>query len=307
MFIDNDWWGHKHVLAKFCGVKDQPIFGSLQHGVITSNQEKDWDLSKDRNITSVPFFCYSNALYKKSKNNNLKNIISIGSPFLYLDKITPQIKKKKGTIVFPAHGDFNLKKKGFVHKFSNKKRLFDHEGFIKNVEKNNSPPYTVSIIKDDFEYMKKFYKRKNWKIFSSGNRFDKFFLINSHKLISQNTHAVFCEFTSAIFYSMYLGLKVRIAVKSPLLKKIVPYAYWIPKPDRISFEIYRKIYPEIFFGKLPVKLAKNIAKERMGYDCLKSKKELKKILGWDSKLKTFTALTLKKLYNIKYQYKKISK
>ena len=45
----------------------------------------------------------------------------------------------------------------------------------------------------------------------------------------------------------------------------------------------------------------------MGYDCLKSKKELKKILGWDSKLKTFTALTLKKLYNIKYQYKKISK
>ena len=221
-------------------------------------------------------------------------------------KLPLRLRKKKGTIVFPAHSSFNFKKKGLVHQFSIKKRLFDHEGFIKNVEKNNNPPYIVSIIKDDFEYMSKFYKRKNWKIFSSGNRYDKFFLINSYKLISQNTHAVFCEFTSAIFYSMYLGLKVRMAVKSHSLKKIVPYAYWLPKTDRISFKVFRKMYPEIFFGNFSLKIAKNIAKERLGYDCLKSKKDLKKILGWDSKLKILTAKILKKLYDTKYKYKKNS-
>ena len=177
-------------------------------------------------------------------------------------------------------------------------------GFIENVEKYNSPPYIVSIIKDDYKYMSKFYKRKNWKIFSAGDRYDQFFLINSHKLISKYTHAVFCEFTSAIFYSMYKGLKIRLAVKSHSLKKIVPYAFNLPKADMISFKFYRKNYPEIFTGKFSKKLAKNLAKERMGFDCLKSKEELKIILGWNSRIKIFTALILKKIYNIKYRYKK---
>ena len=182
--------------------------------------------------------------------------------------------------------------------------MFDHEGFIKNVEKYNSPPYIVSIVKDDYDYMSKFYKRKNWKIFSSGGRYDQFFLINSHKLISQYTHAVFCEFTSAIFYSMYKGLKIRLAVKSHSLKKIVPFAYSLPECDKLSFRVYKKKYPEIFTGKLSKKIAKNIAKERMGFDCLKSKEELKKILGWNSRVKTLAAFILKKLYNIKYRFKK---
>ena len=105
-----------------------------------------------------------------------------------------------------------------------------------------------------------------------------------------------------MFYSMYLGLKVRMAVKSHSLKKIVPYAQTLSGNNKQSFKIYREKYPQIFSGKLSIKIAKNIAKERMGYNCLKSKEELKKLLGWDSKFKTFIALILKKLYNIKYRY-----
>ena len=111
MFIDNDWWGHKHVLAKYCGVKSQPIFGSLQHGVETLQNEENWKLSPNKYLKNIKFFCYSNYFYMKCKNNNISSVEAIGSPFLYLDRITPKIIKKKGTIVFPAHNSINSKKK----------------------------------------------------------------------------------------------------------------------------------------------------------------------------------------------------
>ena len=35
MFPDNNWYGHKHILSKYTGLKDTKIFGSLQHGWIS--------------------------------------------------------------------------------------------------------------------------------------------------------------------------------------------------------------------------------------------------------------------------------
>ena len=306
MFIDNDWWGHKFVLAKYCGLKIKPIFGSIQHGVYTLEEELEWNLKKKRNFKILPYFCYSKYFSEKCKKNKINNVISIGSPFLYLDKLKIQkkIKQRKGTIVFPAHSGFKKTKKGLVYKYDKQKRMFDHINFIKNIEKHNSPPFTVSIIKDDLDDISNFYKRKNWKIFSAGNRYDNLFLSNIHKMISQNSHAVFCEFTSALFYSMYMGLKVRIAVKSINSNKIVTYGKKIFKTDKRSFFKYQKKYPEIFSGHLTILKGKKIAKERMGYDCLKSKDELKKILGWDSNLKLIFSIILKMLYNFKYNFRK---
>ena len=300
MFIDNDWWGHKYVLAKYCNIEPKPIFGSMQHGVYSLEQEKNWELG--RNYQLIPFFCYSNYFYKKCIKKKEKNIIAIGSPFLYLDKIAAREKKINGTLVFPAHSGFKKKRSGLINKYYKDELFFDHEGFINNVEKYNQPPYTVSIIKDDYHGISKFYKRKNWKIFTAGNRYDKLFLINIYKIISKHKYAVFCEFTSAMYYSMFLGLNVRLAVKSISSKKIETYSNKIPETEKMNFKIYRKKYPKIFSGKLNINLSINIAKETMGYSCLKSKEDLLNILGWNSYIKIFLANLIKKIYNIKYQF-----
>ena len=49
MMPDNNWYGHRSILARFCNVKDQPVFGSLQHGwfsahpkILFSNQKLDF-------------------------------------------------------------------------------------------------------------------------------------------------------------------------------------------------------------------------------------------------------------------------
>ena len=129
------------------------------------------------------------------------------------------------------------------------------------------------------------------------------FLINIHKVISQ-IHTVFCEFTSALFYSMYLGLKVRMAVKSINSNEIRTYSKKIFKTDKKSFLKYYKNYPEIFSGKLSILKGKKIASERMCLDCLKSKNELRKILGWNSNFKLIFSIVSKMLYNFKYNFKK---
>lgn len=303
MFIDNNWWGHKYILAKYCKTKIRPIFGSMQHGAYTLEEERNWTLKKKRNFTFIPYFCYSSFFLNKCKKNQVKNVFAIGSPFIYLDKMMRPIKKKRGTVVFPSHSGFKVKKNFFFNKFLKKKRIFDHNAFIKNVEKFNKPPYTVSIIKDDYDDICDFYKRKNWTIFSAGNRYDKLFLERIYKLLSSNTHAVFCEFTSALFYSMYLRLNVRLAVKSRKSKKIIPFAKNIGNVDKTSFKKYYDKYPKIFSGKFPLAKARDIAMERLGYDCIKSKEDLMRLLGWNSNIKIFLSTILKMLYNIKYKFK----
>ena len=299
MFIDNDWWGHKFVLSKYCNIKQKPILGSMQHGVCSVEEEKNYPLTQT--FKQIPFLCNTNFLYERNKIKF--NIVAIGAPFLYLDKIISRKENKIGTIVFPPHSGFIKKKSLYGKKIFKDKLLVDHEAFIKNVEKHNSPPYTVSIIHDDYYELSKIYKRKNWKIFSGGNRYNKSFLINIYKIISKHKSAVFCEFTSALYYSMFLGLRVRLAIKSPLSsKKIIPFNYRLAKVDKVSFKVYLKKYPEIFSGKLDITKAKNLAKERMGFDCLKSKDELKSILGWNSNIKIFLAIFLKKIYNIRYRF-----
>jgi hypothetical protein len=299
MFIDNDWWGHKYVLAKYCNTNPKPIFGTIQHGVYSLEWEKNWELN--RSFQVIPFFCYSNFFYRKSIKKKEKNVIPIGSPFLYLDKIASKEKKKNGTLVFPAHSGFK-KKSGLINTYYKDGLLFDHEGFIKNVEKYNEPPYTASIIQDDYQEISKFYKKKNWKIFSAGNRYDKLFLINIYKIISKHRYAVFCEFTSALYYSMFLGLNVRIAVRSTASKKIETYNNKPSKSETMTLKAYKKKYPKIFSGKLNINLSVNIAKETMGYSYLKSREELLNILGWNSDIKIFLSKLLKKVYNIKYQF-----
>ena len=153
MFPDNNWYGHRYILLKYLGIKDKEIFGSLQHGWISQYLKKKNYINK-----IYPIFCWS----KKNKqfyNNDYKsNVISIGSPFLYLCKMMKKryklIKSEpKGTLVFPTHSSQDLE------------HLTDHELLIKNVQKDFKGPYTVCFYYYDLN--KKdvdLYKKKSWNV-----------------------------------------------------------------------------------------------------------------------------------------------
>ena len=40
MFKDNSWYSHRKILNEYCGHKDQPIYGTIQHGWFKSREQE---------------------------------------------------------------------------------------------------------------------------------------------------------------------------------------------------------------------------------------------------------------------------
>ena len=84
MMPDNNWYGHRSILARFCNIKDQPIFGlfsmvGFQHILKFYFQTKKLDF--------LNTFCWNSEFKKKANSIGFKNFYTIGSPFLYLCKL----------------------------------------------------------------------------------------------------------------------------------------------------------------------------------------------------------------------------
>ena len=83
MFVDNNWYGQRYILSKYCNIKDTNAFAAIQHGMLTRSQEKLWVLED-----LVLYHIYVGIeVFEKLKFKGLKNVQIIGSPFIYLDKI----------------------------------------------------------------------------------------------------------------------------------------------------------------------------------------------------------------------------
>lgn len=97
MYLDNNWYGNRYILSKYCNTKDSPALASIQHGMLLSNfYESNPILEKEvfekRSFSSFfTWLVWNDRLFEKTQRFNIKNVITIGSPIIYLDKI---LKKK---------------------------------------------------------------------------------------------------------------------------------------------------------------------------------------------------------------------
>jgi hypothetical protein len=80
MYSDNNWYGHRSTLAKYCGIKDTSAFASIQHGLYHFYLTRD--LGK-RTLSATPYLCWNKSVKSWCIRNNIKNVIPIGSPFIY--------------------------------------------------------------------------------------------------------------------------------------------------------------------------------------------------------------------------------
>ena len=39
MYLDNTWYGARHIFSKYCKVKDKTAFASIQHGHVIVNEK----------------------------------------------------------------------------------------------------------------------------------------------------------------------------------------------------------------------------------------------------------------------------
>ena len=100
MYIDNGWYGGRYILSKYCKTKEYTAFTSIQHGHNVVNEK---NLVK-RKISMTPWLVRNNKISKKCHQNNIVNVIPIGSIFIYLEKIYKvKIKNPKISIILPTY------------------------------------------------------------------------------------------------------------------------------------------------------------------------------------------------------------
>lgn len=279
MFPDNSWYGQRNILHKYLGQKDKKIFAALQHGWISQY------LTVKHKKSFYPRIVWSKKNISLSENSNNKKTIAIGSPFLYLCKFyKKKLKKGRGTIIFLPHSTQDASVK------------FDHKKIIKSITKKFKRPLTVCLYYYDYkkENIIEYKKKKLRVICCVKSRNDNEALYNLYDEINNHNHVVCGELNTALFYGMYLKKKTSVLYEGNL--NFFSYDHIARK----QMNMYKKNYPELFINYLKPKIGYELAKEELGHDMLKSKTELKKILGHTSIIKRLFLEFLAFMYDCKY-------
>ena len=286
MFVDNDWYGHRSILAKYCKVKDQKILGSIQHGVHVADLQSN--LGKHK-LPFVKHFCWSRAVYENSIKNKISNVVPIGAPFLYLDKMNKDIRPSKGTLAFPAHSN------------PDDPRNFRHEVFLKYIMDNFPKPYTVCLFFLDFhENIINIYSKHNWNVVTAGNRSSPDFLRNLYEFISKHEHCVSTELGTSLFYTLYLNKKSSYAYKIKLNDKNFYFSKFSELMFMDQFKNYKNENKFLLEKIIEPHEGKKLADIELGKEFVKSSEELKKIVGFDNIYKKNSAKILGKIIDFKY-------
>jgi hypothetical protein len=141
-------------------------------------------------------------------------------------------------------------------------------------------------------------------VVTAGERTDTKFLENLYHFIQNHEYSINTELGSALFYSLFLRKKTSYIYKTILSKK------------NFYFSEFGKINPEDFYigqlkeykmknsflleREIDIEKGKKLADFELGKEFLKSKDDLKKIIGFDILPKTLTAYVLSKIIDIKY-------
>lgn len=85
----NDYYGHSHVLARYCGVPAGPpprMFGHLQHGWnIGDGMAADHEY-----VPGVPLFLWSQRTRRRAWSLGRRETYVVGAPWAYLLRLRPE-------------------------------------------------------------------------------------------------------------------------------------------------------------------------------------------------------------------------
>jgi hypothetical protein len=276
--LDNNWYGHRAILSSWCGVSDRPAYATILHGWI-------WEVEPDRGkrrFSSAPYLLWNEKQLRQARSNKLSNAEAIGAPFLYLCRQENQESQgSEGTLLFPQH-----------HTDHNSAAV-SHERLIKIVEERYPAPYTVSLFykEPNLEALRALYAKAGWSVFTAGSRSDPDFLRNLRACLIRHDRVVSNDFSTAILYAAYLGKFVQIMEDQLWARSIY---------NRYSLDQEFIGFARSLFSGIEGESAKKIASRELGDPCVKSRADLKRILGWDSKWRSRMASVVARLVDIKY-------
>jgi hypothetical protein len=207
MHLSNYYYGHSHVLAKYCGIKTKKkIYGVVQHGV-----DDGTAFPSRAFFRRVPFFVWNAPLANLYHQRGWRKPIIIGSPILYLEDVHFLQKEKKSLVrdlVWVAfaphhtiHGEGRKHLSAFLRELQDINFPRDHKVYLhrneyedyecrRMVEQYNFVPTTIWDSEDLF-WDESFISR----LIGEFNLFDV---------------ALFSQAGTAFWYAAYVGVDARV-------------------------------------------------------------------------------------------------
>lgn len=274
--IDNLYYGHYNILKNYSGLfLPYKINGEIQHGWAPHSGITSLDLdSKDESLKQKKYYVFNKRNRDIAYKAGYKNVIPIGSPFLYVKNPEQYYskKKEKSLILFPTHTHEYAGFKDVIKVY--RKYLLDLKKII-----HNFSTVTLSLGWAEFDNtnIKEMYESEGISITSMGHRDNNpEFLISFIKKVSKFDYVTSDTLSTAVFYSLFMKRKVFLygntITKNNTWKKNTTYK----KP-----ELEQDIYPQLKWDNFDHTSHSYIAKKELGLFYKKSPQEIRKIFKYN--------------------------
>ncbi len=266
----NHFYGHAHVLARYCGLDDENpprIDGYVQHG---------WNIGDGLApgtpyVAGSPIFVWSEQTRRRAWSLGRRNVVVTGAPFIYLlahESATPPAEQRDGTIWYPFHGWEGQHVRG------------DHDDLIAEIKATEPGPVTVCLYWQEFrtKRIRRLYERAGFRVICHGYRghwwqdTDTKFLdkqlaeLRAHKRVASN------RLSSAVFFGIAAGCAPAVYGDPMVLTDEDPTFGGVAR--------IRRQWPQLHGPQVDLAVAQDIARAELGSDHRCTPEELRELTGW---------------------------
>lgn len=265
----NHWYGHAHILARWCGLDfdaPPPIRGVIQHG---------WTFVhgfgyKHNAHASLTKLVWSDVCRRRGQAISWRNFYAIGAPFAYLLQLEPDPGHERvGTIWYPFHGTREYE--GVQGR---------HDELIDEIKATEDGPVTVCLYYVEYEdsAVRRHYEDAGFRVICHGHRgqwwkgTDTRFLFRQLDELRRHRRVASNRLSTAVFYGAAAGCEPAVYGD--------PMEFVGAKAGFNGEGLLEALYPELHGAHLDVDAARATAGRELGLDLIAPPDELRRILGW---------------------------
>jgi hypothetical protein len=262
----NHYYGHSHVLARYCGLDDAApprVRGYLQHGWnIGDGLAPDHDY-----VPGIPAFLWSERTRRRAWSLGRRQVYVVGAPFAYLLAMEPAAgTERAGTIWYPFHG------------WEGQHVLGDHEALMAEIRRTEPGPVTVCLYWQEYKSLRPLYERGGFRVICHGFRggfwkdLDPGFLYRQLAELRRHERVASNRLCSAVLYGALAGCE--------------PAVYGDPMQLRNETSAFggqariRREWAGLHGPRVDPPHARRVASDELGADRLLSPAELRRLFHW---------------------------
>ena len=266
----NHFYGHAHVLARYCGLGDERsprIPGYLQHG---------WNIGDGLApgtpyVPDSPIYVWSEQTRRRADALGRRNVVVVGAPLLYLLEMDPpadDAPEREGTIWYPFHGWEAQEVSG------------DHSRQIDLINEVEQGPVTVCLYWQEFQTrrIRRLYEQAGFRVICHGFRghmwrgTDPEFLDRQLAELRRHRRVASNRVSSALFYGIAAGCEPAVYGDPMVLRAEDPTFGGVAR--------IRRQWPQLHGRTVDIDIAREITAQELGADNILSPAELRAVFGW---------------------------